>query len=150
VRFSGAQIHDVKVIVLKMLWRSEKGITPVLSNLLLTVVAVAAMSIATTATYVMSNNLRENMGERFIVEDLWFKTGGEIGIYVRNTGKVPIEVDSVYLNRTPQLLTPVELGVNGHGWLNITCDWNPSSFYHLNVVTKRGTHIEEYYNAPSA
>ncbi|MEA2089444.1 MAG: hypothetical protein U9O89_01610 [Thermoproteota archaeon] len=130
-----------------LLW-SKKGITPVLSNLLLTVVAVAAMSIAATATYVISNNLRENMGERFIVEDVWFKTGGEIGIYIRNTGKVSIEVASVYLNRTPQLLTQVEFGVGEHGWLNITYDWNPSSVYHLNVVTKRGTRVEDYYKTP--
>jgi hypothetical protein len=150
VWLSGAQIHDVKVMLLKMLWRSEKGITPVLSNLLLTVVAVASMSIATTATYVISNNLRENMGERFIVEDVWFKTGDEIGVYVRNVGKISIEVAAIYLNSTPQLLTSVEFKVDAHGWLNVTYDWKPSSVYHLNVVSKRGTQVEDYYKTPSA
>lgn len=139
----------MKVNVLRRLLWSKRGITPVLSNLLLTVVAVAAMSIAATATYVISNNLRENMGERFIVEDVWFRIGG-IGIYIRNTGKVSIEVDSAYLNRTPQLLTTVEFGVGEHGWLNITYDWNPGSVHHLNVVTKRGTQVEDYYKTPSA
>lgn len=140
----------MKVTLLRKLLWNKNGITPVLSNLLLTVVAVAAMSIAATATYVISNNLRENMGERFIVEDIWFKNDDEIGIYIRNTGKVSIEVASVYLNHTPQLITPIEFGVDGHGWLNITYDWKSDSVYHLNVVTKRGTRVEDYYKTPSA
>ena len=57
------------------LWRSKKAITPVLSNILLLVIAVAGMSISITATYVITGNLRETMGERFIVEDVWFKPG---------------------------------------------------------------------------
>ena len=52
----------------------KRAITPVLSSLLLTVVAVAAMAIATSATYVITTNLRENMSERVIVEDVWFNS----------------------------------------------------------------------------
>jgi len=57
---------------LMKIFLNKRAITPVLSNLLLTVVAVAAMSIATTATYVITTNLRETMGERVIIEDVWF------------------------------------------------------------------------------
>jgi len=56
---------------IKHLFRDRRAITPVLSNLLLMVVAVAAMSIATTATYVITTNLRETMSERLITEDVW-------------------------------------------------------------------------------
>lgn len=141
----------MKVRPLRSLLWNKKGITPVLSNLLLTLIAVAAMSIAATATYVISDNLHEYMGERFIIEDVWFKneTGGEVMIYVRNTGKVSIEIASVYLNNTPQPLTPVPLKVGKHDWLNITYSWNPGSVYHLNVMTERGTRVDEYYKAPS-
>jgi len=55
---------------LKRFFWDKRAITPVLSNLLLTVVAVAAMSIATTATYVITTNLKETMSERIIIEDL--------------------------------------------------------------------------------
>lgn len=73
----------------------KRAITPVLSSLLLMVVAVAAMAIATTATYVITSNLRETMSERVIMEDLWFNTqDGSINIYVRNVGKVAIHVSS--------------------------------------------------------
>jgi len=73
------------------LQRNKRGITPVLSSLLLMVIAVAAMSIAITATYVITDNLHDTMGERFIIEDIWFTTG-KISIYLRNVGKVSIKV----------------------------------------------------------
>jgi hypothetical protein len=78
---------------------NRKAVSPVLSSLLLTVVAVAAMSLATTATYVITTNLRENMSERLIVEDLWFNNAGqEVGIYLSNVGKVGLHILSVYIN----------------------------------------------------
>ena len=45
---------------LKRLLLDKRAITPVLSHLLLTVIAVSVMSIATSATYVITTNLREN------------------------------------------------------------------------------------------
>jgi len=133
--------------VRKILW-NRRGITPVLSSLLLTVIAVAGMSIAITATYVITGNLRETMGERFIVEDVWFKTG-EIAIYIRNTGKTPIKIAAIYLNYVSESFTPLELGLEDHGWLNITYVWDSGSIYHINIVTSRGTQVADYYKSPS-
>lgn len=135
-------------------WRrffcNKRGITPVLSNLLLTVVAVAAMAVATTATYVITTNLRENMSERVIVEHLWFNNStGNIHIYLRNVGKVGIYVSAVYVNGTPQQFTkPFSLEINDHGWLNVTYGWISGSLYYIDVVTIRGTHVANYYKAP--
>ena len=81
--------------------RNQKGITPVLSSLLLTVIAVAGMSIAVTATYVITDGLHDNMGERLIIEDFWFKPN-QISLYIRNVGRVAITVDAVYVNRISQ------------------------------------------------
>jgi len=122
-----------------------------LSNLLLMVIAVAAMSIATTATYFITENLRENMSERFITEDVWFKTG-EIAVYLRNVGEISIKVSAIYVNRTSQLYMPLEFGleVNEHGWLNVTYDWDLGSTYHINIVTSRGTKLADYYRSPQA
>jgi len=130
---------------------NKRGISSVLSNLLLMVIAVAAMSIATTATYFITENLRENMSERFIIEDVWFKTG-EIAVYLRNVGKISIKVSAVYVNRTSQLLSPLEfkLEVSEHGWLNVTYDWDLDSTYHINIVTSRGTKFVDYYRSPQA
>jgi len=128
----------------------KRAITPVLSSLLLMVVAVAAMAIVTTATYVITSNLRETMSERVIMEDLWFSTQDEsINIYVRNVGKVAIHVSSVYVNSTPQSFAkPFDLDVGGHRWLNITRNWAPEDLYYVDVVTSRGTHVGDYFKAP--
>ena len=128
--------------------RNRRGITPVLSNLLLMVIAVAAMSIAITATYVITGNLHDTMGERFIIEDVWFTTG-KISIYIRNVGKVSIKIATVYIDHTPQSLKPLKLEENKNGWLNVTYSWSHNSVYHINIVTVRGTKVVNYYESPS-
>jgi flagellin-like protein len=128
--------------------RNRRGITPVLSSLLLMVIAVAAMSIAITATYVITDNFHDTMGERFIVEDVWFTTG-KISIYIRNVGKVSVKIAAVYVDRTPQSFMSLKLEENKHGWLNVTYSWGSNSVYHINVVTVRGTKVVDYYTSPS-
>ena len=135
---------------LRNILRNRRGITPVLSNLLLMVIAVAAMSIAITATYVITDNLHDTMGERFVVEDVWFTTNGEISIYLRNVGKVSIKIAAVYVDHTPQPLTSnLKLEENKHGWLNVTYSWSSNSTYHINIVNVRGTKVVDYYESPS-
>jgi len=133
---------------MKKLLRNKKAITPVLSNVLMMLIAVAGMSIAITATYVITANFHDTMGERFIVEDVWFRTG-EVSIYLRNTGKVSIRFSSVYVNNTAQSFTALELDVASHGWLNVTYAWTESSVYYINIATSRGAQVANYYKAPS-
>ncbi|MCJ7613521.1 hypothetical protein MUO71_01980 [Candidatus Bathyarchaeota archaeon] len=133
---------------MRKLWRNRRGITPVLSSLLLTVIAVAGMSIAITATYVITDGLHDSMGERLIVEDVWF-TADQISLYIRNVGKVSINVASVYVNRTSQSFTALELEQDSHGWLNVNYSWSPDSAYEIKVATRRGTNVVDYYVSPS-
>jgi hypothetical protein len=133
--------------MLKLL-RNRRAVTPVLSSLLLTVIAVAGMSIAITATYVITDGLHDSMGERIIVEDVWF-TSDQISIYVRNVGKVSINVASVYVNRTSQSFLAFELEQGAHDWLNVTYDWKLKSVYEIKFVTRRGTNVVDYYMSPS-
>ena len=133
---------------MRRLFRSRRGITPVLSSLLLTVIAVAGMSIAISATYVITDGLHDNMSERIIVEDVWF-TPDHVSLYVCNVGKISITIDAVYVNRTAQSFSPLELEPNKHGWLNVAYIWNPDSAYELNVVTRRGTTVVDYYMSPA-
>jgi len=133
---------------MKKLLRNKKAITPVLSNVLMMLIAVAGMSIAITATYVISTNFHDIMGERLIVEDVWFRSGG-ISIYLRNTGKVSIKFVSIYVNHAAQTFTPFELDIGNRGWLNITYAWTANDVYYVNVVTDRGTQVADYYKAPA-
>ena len=133
---------------MRKLSRNRRGITPVLSSLLMTVIAVAGMSIAIGATYVITDGLHDNMGERLIVEDVWF-TSGEVSLYLRNVGRVSVKVDAVYVNRVSQSFEVLELEENEHGWLNVTYSWSPNSAYEIKVVTVRGTNVADYYTSPS-
>ncbi|MCW4052398.1 MAG: hypothetical protein NWE78_04205 [Candidatus Bathyarchaeota archaeon] len=132
---------------LKFIFRNKSGVTPVLSNVLLTVIAVVAMSLAASATYLITDNMREIMGERIIAEDVWFVPNG-ISIYLRNTGRVGIQVSSVYVDFKTQVFTPMTLEVEEHGWVNVTFSWNAETSYNINVVTSRGTKIVDYYKSP--
>ena len=133
---------------MRKLSRNRRGITPVLSSLLMTIIAVAGMSLAITATYVITDSLHDNMGERLIVEDVSF-TSGQISLYLRNVGKVSVNIDAVYVNRTSQSFSALELEQGKHGWLNVTCGWSADSTYEIKVVTRRGTNIADYYMSPS-
>ena len=129
------------------LWRNRKAITPVLSNILLLVIAVAGMSISITATYVITGNLRETMGERFIIEDVWFRQG-VISVYLRNTGKTQINTAGIYVDYIAQPFTELQLEPSEHGWSNITFAWTSSTAYYLKVITSRGTQVADYYKSP--
>jgi hypothetical protein len=135
---------------MKSIVKSKHAITPVLSSLLLTIVAVAAMSLAATAAYVISDNLHQIMGERLVVEDVWFRENQPelICIYLRNVGEVDVLVSDVYVNFTSQSITPLSLQLGRAGWINITYPWVPQHPYYINVVTNRGTQVADYYVAP--
>jgi FlaG/FlaF family flagellin (archaellin) len=134
---------------LKRLLLDKRAITPVLSHLLLTVIAVAVMSIAASATYVITTNLRENMGERVIIEDVWFNNAsGTLDVYLHNVGKVDIQVSAVYVNHVEQSFnSPYGLKVNADGWLRIAFDWKSGDVYYIDIITNRGTHLASSYKA---
>ena len=134
----------------RFLW-DKRAITPVLSHLLLTVVAVAIMSLATSATFVITTNLRQTMGERVVVEDVWFNSSaGTVDVYMRNVGKADIQVSGVYVNHVGQSFNEnaSRLQVNKQGWLSIACSWETGKAYYIDIITNRGTHIADYYKAP--
>lgn len=134
----------------KRFLRDKRAITPVLSHLLLTVVAVAIMSLATSATFMITTNMRETMGERVVVEDVWFNSDtGTIDVYMSNVGKADIQVSNVYVEHTAQSFNGLSsLQVNNHGSLRIAYSWNSGESYYIDIVTRRGTHIASYYKAP--
>jgi FlaG/FlaF family flagellin (archaellin) len=132
------------------LLRDKRAITPILSSLLLTVIAVGAMAIATSATFVITTNMKETMSERIVAEDVWFNPATHtIDVYLSNVGKVNVHVSNVYVNHTSQPFnTPFNLELDGHRWLVIVYSWNSGNLYYVDIVTNRGTHIASQYRAP--
>jgi hypothetical protein len=108
------------------------------------------MSIAISAGYVITTNLKETMSERVLIEDVFFNSAtNTIDVYLNNVGKVNIHVLNVYVNHTSQaFIAPFDLEIKESGWLNIVFDWNSESLYYIDIVTNRGTHIASYNRAP--
>ena len=134
----------------KQFFKDKRAVTPVLSHLLLTIVAVSIMSLVTSATFIITTNLRETMGERLLVEDVWFEQdSGEVNIYVRNVGRVTIQVAAIYVNKVGQLFnSPFNLEINENKWLKADFDWLSGESYYVDILTNRGTHVASYYKAP--
>jgi hypothetical protein len=108
------------------------------------------MALATTATYVITSDLRDRMSERVVVEDVWFNSvTNSTDVYFCNVGKVAVRLSEVYVNHTSRLFTrPFYLEIGEHRWLNISQPWVSGSLYYLDIVTGRGLHLGGYYKAP--
>jgi hypothetical protein len=149
--------------ILKRLLHDKRAISAVLSHLLLTVVAVALMSLATSATFVITTDLRHNMGERALVEDVWFKgepadiasisasvdtRGGGVEIYLDNVGKVDMQIEAVYINHANEKFSAFSLKVGEQGTLSVDfTEWKPGEVYYIDIVTSRGNHIADSFKA---
>lgn len=132
----------------KRFLHDKRAISAVLSHLLLTVVAVALMSIATSAAYVITTDLRQNMGERVAVEDVWFTPSKTVDLYLNNVGKVDVEVAAVYINHASQPFPAFNLKVGEEGSLSVFFNgWKTGEVYYIDIVTSRGNHIAGSYKA---
>lgn len=128
------------------IFKSKRAITPVLSSLLLTVIAVAAMAIATSATYVVTTNMRETMSERIAVEDVWFNNStSSIDLYLYNVGKVAVSISVVYVNHIQSYAGSFRLEIGDQSWLNVSQNWVPQTEYNIDLVTTRGYHVSFTY-----
>jgi hypothetical protein len=128
------------------IFKDKRAITPVLSSLLLTVVAVAAMAIATSATYVITTNMRETMSERVVVEDVWFNNStNSVDLYLHNVGRVAVSISVGYVDHIQSYAGSFRLGIGDHGWLNISKSWVPQTDHYIDLVTTRGNHVSFTY-----
>jgi FlaG/FlaF family flagellin (archaellin) len=136
--------------LLRRFLRDKRALTPVLSSLLLTVIAVGGMAVATSATFLITTNMKETMSERIVAEDVWFNPATHtIDVYLSNVGKVNVHVSNVYVNHTSQPYnSPFNLEIDGHSSLTIVYDWHSGNLYYVDIVTNRGTHIASQYRAP--
>jgi len=108
------------------------------------------MALATTATYVITTNLKDTMSERVVIEDLWFNNStGRIDIYLRNVGQVAIQVSRIYVNHTSQTFVgSLRLEIGEHSWFNVSQNWASGNLYYVDIVTTRGTHVRDYFDTP--
>lgn len=145
--------------------RRRRGVSPIIADLLMVVIVVTAMTgvLMWVMTQVTTSPTREAPAERFIIEDVWFTniTGsspsdmGNITIYVRNVGKVDVEIDLVMVNGTSKPFSVngatvdnlLSLTVGEGNYIYVNSTWSSGSWYYIQMASKRGNEFAAMYNA---
>ena len=134
--------------------RKVRGITPVVSSLLMIVIVLAAFSIVWGVTNNWITRQRwetkMQMKERLLIEDVWFRRVDDtylITIYVRNIGKIPVTIKEVYVDGKLFEMSPssLSLALKEGGFINVTkagWTWSQNSTYRIKIKTERGTYVE--------
>ena len=134
--------------------QKKRGISPVVAALLLVVIVVAGFSVlyATTDNWIRAQRRNEffYMQERFVIEDIWFRTSGGtrslVTVFLRNNGGVDLNVTQVKIDDTTYTNTPggLELNPDLAGGMNVTFSWTPDTTYKIELKTARGYIVTAY------
>jgi len=88
--------------------KNTKGISPVVSDLLLATIVVAAFAIVYAATTGITTQMYNYFSDTFnritedlIIEEAYIKSGNEtVTLYIRNIGEITSKITSIYCNGT--------------------------------------------------
>lgn len=134
----------------RMTNKGNRGVEPIIASLLMLVITVAAFSIVYGVTNSWISTQRSGtltqIQERLTIEDFWFKTGGYICVYIRNTGTVEATINQMQVNGTTYSYTPSSLtltpsGSSSGGWMNATIAWTAGRTYEIKITTDNGSAI---------
>jgi len=146
---------------MRLKFNRGKGVSPIISIFLMAIIVASAFGVlyAFVLDYTANRklyftqffqNATEEVQERFIIEDVWFTPENETHIYVRNVGRIAINITTVTINET-SIPVSLYLSVGEHDWLNLPkqhAHWNHDTTYHIVVETSRGNTLEGYYRSP--
>ena len=141
--------------------RGRSGVSPVVSDVMMTAVVVICMTIllAWTVSYVFFNPGKEAVRERLAFEDVWFTEmpgyGKVISVYLYNYGPVDITVDYVSVEPGGRVQDAdyvegkgLKLDPGGHGRITFRFDWESGKTYYIKVFSRRGSSFEVMAVAP--
>jgi heme/copper-type cytochrome/quinol oxidase subunit 2 len=154
-------------------YQNKKGLSTIISTILMIIVVMVGMTILFAYVTVYANNYQTGTGgsilESSTIEDAWITSPHTVQLTVYNTGtatnlgtNVDLTVAAVYVNGTA-LTTISSTGVSTN---NINFDWSIPAGYHISVngyystgfqsgqtyefkiVTERGSNFEVQYTDP--
>lgn len=132
-------------------FEDRKGISVLVSNVLMLLIVVVAASIVFAFVNLYVNNYQKESGaalmERLLIEDVWFKNGKNIEIAVYNYGKIDSEIIMIFINGK-SLTIQTNIRVAEQEILKINFDWSQDETYRITLLTGRGYSIESNYTSP--
>jgi len=138
---------------MKRLIRSRKGLSPVLSTVLMILVAITGMSLlfAFFVNYARDFQLGSGSAvrESVVIEDVWFKSPTQVEVWVYNAGKVEFKITGFYVDDKWASIDPssdVAVSVGAHGKLIVSSEFALGAPpYNFKIVTERGSAFEGRY-----
>lgn len=139
---------------MKRFVNSKRGISQIVSSLLMLLVAVIAFGFVIGFTNNFISAQRANtlayIKERLAVEDVWFRLDNTVSIYVANVGTVPLQITEVLVNHESVDITPSPLKLIRFqlGEARFNFSWVSGIEYSFMIMTQGGYHIEVPATAP--
>ena len=113
---------------MRRLFRSRRGLSPVLSAVLMIMVTIIGMSVlfAFFVNYAKDFQLGSGSAvrESLVIEDVWFINEQPAQVWVYNVGKIDLTVSAVYVNDRPvSSFAAVDVAVGAHELLLLNGDF---------------------------
>jgi flagellin-like protein len=137
-------------LIMRSIFKSKKGISPILATLLLIVIAVAAVIVTYAWVMTFTSSTTGHAGAVLTVENIRFYdvSGTDyVEVIVRNSGTADAKIVEVYAGTSSTALatqsptyTPSTQLVGEGSSLNITMqlDWADGTRYHFKMATEAG------------
>ena len=139
---------------MRKLLMNKKGVTPVISAVIMILVVMIGMSALFSFFVSYSKDYQIGSGsavfEVMTIEDLWFGDENNVTLWLFNYGKVDIKISGIYVDGSSIDLNTDDLSIDvgAHRQFTFFMPYdeplNPPS-YHLKIVTNRGTSFEGDY-----
>lgn len=137
------------------LFKSKKGISPILATLLLVVIAVAAIVVTYAWVMMYTGHLTGQAGVLLSPANVnFYGNGTKIDIDVQNTGTSDTTIIQVYIGRSSssmdnQTVTPESLLAGSTQRITVNYSWQLGVMYYFKVLTSTGQSLPWSEPAPS-
>ena len=155
---------------MRKLYRNKKGLSTVISTILMIMVVMVGMSVAFAYVAVYAQSYKAGIGssvlESLTIENVWIKYPSTVQLWVYNTGtkanlgtdaNVDLTVATIYVNGSA-LTNPSSSTMNFNqlipagNHVEIVGQWSEAfqrgNTYDFKIVTIRGSNFEVQYKAP--
>jgi len=135
---------------MRRLFNSRKGLSPVLSTVLMILVVIIGMSLLFAFFVNYARDFQTGSGsavlESMVIEDVWFRDS-TTEVWVYNVGKVDSRITTFYVDGRQVWPSDwyVDVPVGGHEKLPVPYDFESGTSYSFKIVTARGTALEGVY-----
>jgi FlaG/FlaF family flagellin (archaellin) len=147
---------------MRKLYRNKRALSTVISTILMIMVVMIGMSLLFAYVAVYAQNYKDGIGgavmESLTIEDISLNStapgsnsyGNQVKLWVYNTGKVDIEITSLYVNgialtNASQFNFNIKVPVGSHVPITVQApsDWVSNYDYTFKIITFRGSIFEE-------